>query len=335
MHPGEVVRRLDALQRRHQPTSFGFAVVKKYGDDRGGALAALLTYYGFLAVFPLLLILTTVVGYLLASSPALSERLLSSAAVDFPIIGQQLTSSIHSLRGSGVALVVGLIGLVWGSLAVTNVAQHAMAEVWNVPDVERPGFVTRLRQGLLLIGVLGGGLVATTALTTLVTIAGPSPVSRIGGMLFAVAIDVALFVAGFRVATPKAVPTRELVPGAVVAGVAWSLLQLGGGLLVGHQLRHASEVYGYFASVLGLLWWIYLGAQVTVFAAEVNVVRAKHLWPRSLVQPPMTAADVRVLGDIARQAVRRPEEHVVVSFDAPVEVVVDLTAVEEGAVEPI
>jgi uncharacterized BrkB/YihY/UPF0761 family membrane protein len=238
---------------------------------------------------------------------------------DFPIIGDQLTQSITSLRGSGLAVAVGLIFLLWGSLGVTQIAQHAMAEVWNIPGVARPSLPTRVTRGLLLFGVLGLGAALTTALASLATVSGTSVPSRVGGVLASVAANIGLYIAAFRVTTPKQVHTRDLWLGAVIAALAWSVLQVVGGYLVAHQLRHTSQVYGYFASVLGLISWLYLGAQVTIYAAELNVVRARHLWPRSIVQPPLTSADRRALTDIALQGERRPEQTVEVTFDPEAE----------------
>lgn len=321
-----VVRRLDAYQQRHRRLSFLFAVVKKYGDDRSGPLAALLAYYGFLALFPLLLLLTTILGFVLGRDPRLERAVLHSALSDFPIIGDQLRLAIRPLRGSAPALAVGLAGLVWGALGVTQVAQHAMAEVWNVPGVVRPNLVTRVLRGFGLFMVLGLGVTATTVLASLSTFGG-GPGWRLAAAVSSIALNVGLYLAAFRVTTVKSVATAELVPGAVVGGVAWSALQALGSYLVAHQLRQAGQVYGFFGSVLGLLWWLFLGAQVTLYAAELNVVWARKLWPRSLVQPPLTEADKQILVDLAVEQERRPEQSVSVSFD-------DGTDAEGPAVAP-
>jgi uncharacterized BrkB/YihY/UPF0761 family membrane protein len=137
----------------------------------------------------------------------------------------------------------------------------------------------------------------------------------VAAALVAVTADVGLYIVAFRILTPPAIPHRSLVPGAVIAGVAWAILQYVGGYLVGHQLRHSGQVYGYFASILGLIGFLYLACQITLYAAELNVVRARRLYPRSIVPPPLTAADERVLVDIAREAERRPEQRVAVEFD--------------------
>ncbi|MBV8983634.1 MAG: YihY/virulence factor BrkB family protein [Acidimicrobiia bacterium] len=310
-----VVRAIDGYQQRRRPLAFLFGVVKKFGDDRGGALAALLTYYGFLSLFPLLLLLVTALGFVVGNDPHLQQRLLHSALTDFPIIGVQIQSNIHALRANGFGLAVGVVGLLWGALGITQVGQHAMQEVWNVPGVQRPGFPVRLWRGLKLLGVLGLGVGATSVLAGLGSQGTHASLTRVGLILASVPVNIGLFVVGFRVLTGPRVPLRDHVPGAVVAGAAWSGLQALGGYLVAHQLRHASQVYGFFGVVLGLVSWIFLVAQITIYAAEVNAVRAQKLWPRSIVQPPLTAEDERALAAIARREERRPEEKVEVTFE--------------------
>jgi YihY family inner membrane protein len=311
------VRAIDRLQQRHRPAAVAVAVVRKFGDDRAGVLATSLAYSGFVAVFPLLLLLVTVLGFVLGGSEAAQDAVLRSALVEFPIVGDELVRSLHPLRGSGVALAVGIGGLAWGGLGVTQVAQHAMAEVWNVPGVRRPGFFPRLARGAIVLAVGGVGLLATSALASVATFTGSMSPGRVAAIAGSAVLNVLLFLAAFRITTTKTVPLRLLVWGAVVGGLAWTGLQALGGYLVGHQLRHASEVYGFFATVLGLLSWIFLGTRVALYAAELNVVLARQLWPRSLVQPPLTPADERTLSAIAHQEERRPEETVEVTFGDP------------------
>jgi uncharacterized BrkB/YihY/UPF0761 family membrane protein len=165
-----LLQHVDTWQQRHRAPAFAVGVVKKYGDDRGGQLAALLTYYGFLAMFPLLLVFVTVLGYLLHGNPSLRHDLLDSALADFPIVGQELRRNVSALGGNGLGLVVGLLALVWGSLGVAQVAQHVMAQVWNVPEVRRPGFGLRLVRSLLILVVLALAVGATAALTATATL---------------------------------------------------------------------------------------------------------------------------------------------------------------------
>ncbi len=236
---------------------------------------------------------------------------------DFPVVGQELRRNVGALGGNGLALVVGLLALVWGSLGVAQVAQHAMAQVWNVPGARRPGFGPRLVRSLLVLAVLALAIVGTAALTTFATLVPGGSAVPILSTALVVVLNVALYWLAFRVLTPAEIPWRDLLPGAVLGGVAWTALQALGGWLVARQLRHTSELYGTFGVVLGLLFFLYVAAQITVYAAEVNVVRARRLVPRSLAPPPLTHADETVLADVAAAEQRRPEQHVDVSFERP------------------
>ena len=315
MNPIEaVLRRVDRYQQRHALVGLPFAVVRKFGDDQGGNLATLLAWNGFFALLPLMLMLVTVLGYFLRRDPALQQRVLHSALVEFPILGTQLQQNVHSLHACGLGLVVGIAGSLWGARGVTQAGQYAMAELWNIPGTERPSFWTRQVRGLALLAVFALGLAATTLLTGLGSLGSRSAAFRLANLAASAGVNVGLFLAAFRVLTPKQVPGRRLVAGAVVAGVAWQGLLATGGYLVGHNLRHASALYGFFAVVLGLLSWLYLGSELTLYAAEVNVVLARRLWPRSLLQPPLTGPDEQVLAGLATQEERRPEESVEVNF---------------------
>jgi YihY family inner membrane protein len=308
------LRRVDRYQQTHSLLGFPFGVIKKFGDDKGGNLTTLLAWNSFFALFPLLLILVTVLGFLLSRHPTFEQRVLHSTLAQFPIIGDQLQSNIHGLRASTVGLVVGLAGFLWGARGVTQAGQHAMAEIWNIPGRQRPSFATRQVRGLLLLLVFGLGVIATTGLASLPGLTRHTLGFALANLAASATVNFGLFLLAFRVLTPRRIPTHQLVLGAAVAGVLWALLQFAGGYLVGHNLKHASQVYGFFAIVLGLLSWLYLGAEVMLYAAEVNVVRARRLWPRSILQPPLTPSDKRALADLARQEERRPEESIQVTF---------------------
>jgi uncharacterized BrkB/YihY/UPF0761 family membrane protein len=265
-------------------------------------------------LFPLLLLLVTGLGFVLGHNPDLQRRIVDSALSEFPIIGTELRNSVNALHGSGLALFIGVIGLLWGSLGVSQAAQHAMAEVWNIPGRERPGFFPRLGRSFSIIALLASGLVATTALSGVGTATGPAMFWRVLTIAASVGINAVVFFVGYRLLTPKVIETRSLVPGALLAAAGWSLIQALGGYLVAHQLRQTSEVYGFFAIVLGLVAFLSLGANLTIYAAEVNVVRARRLWPRSIVQPPLTDPDRAALREMAQREERRPEERIDVRF---------------------
>jgi len=292
--------RLDDAQRRRPATAFPVGVVRKFGDDRGGDLAALVTYYGFLSIFPLLLLFMTLTGFVLHGNPELRQDLVDSALSDFPVVGGTLQKNVDALDGNPLAVTVGIVGLVWGSLGVAQSMQHAMAEIWAVPSKARRGFLPRLGRALLLLVVLGASVLAATAASAVVAAVPGSALVPVLSVLLAPVLNVGLYVIAFRVLTPPAIPTRDLWPGAVIGGLLWTALQLVGGWLVTRQLRHASELYGFFGIVLGLLFFLFLAARLSLLAAEVNVVRSRRLWPRSLLtDDDPTDADRRALAAAA------------------------------------
>src|SRR5512132_4017815 len=194
MNPIEgTLRRVDRYQQRHGWLGFPFAVIKKFGDDKGGNLTTLLAWNGFFALFPLLLILVTTLGFLLGRHPALEQRVLHSTLAEFPIIGDQLQDNVHSLRANGIALVIGLAGFLWGARGVTQAGQHAMAEIWNVPGKHRPSFATRQVRGLLLLLVFALGVIATTTLASLAVLVGHSLAFTLANLVASAAVNTGLF----------------------------------------------------------------------------------------------------------------------------------------------
>lgn len=316
MNPIErAIRRVDAAQQRHKVSAFVFGIIKKYGDDNGGVLTANLAHSGFVSLFPLLLVMVTILGLVSSSDPALRHEALSAVAKQVPLIGQQLTSNVHELRRSSViGLVIGFLALIWGTSGLAQAGLFTMAQVWNLPGPERPGYLQRLGRAGLFLGVLGLGVIVTVLLTALGSYGHNGAGIAVLSEILAAAANIGMYFIGFRVLTPKSVPTRRLVPGAVAGGIAWTVLEALGTLLV-HHFLHSNSVYGVFGTVLGLVAWIYLGVEISVYAAEINVVLARRLWPRSIVQPPLTEADRAVLSVQALQNQRRDDQHVKVSFD--------------------
>lgn len=258
---------------------------KKFGDDQAGNLAALIAYYAFVSIFPLLLLLVTVLGIVLRDNPSLQQKVLSSALTDFPVIGDQLRANVHSLNRTGVGFAVGIIGTLLGARGVTNAIQNAMNSVWAVPRDERPGFPFSVLRSFGMLGVLGVGVLATTALSGFGTWGGRVFGGVVGSVLaiaLSLLVNIGLFWLGLRLATAPSVRGRDLRNGAVLAAIVWQTLQTLGVYFVTHTLRHASSLYGTFGLVLGLVAWLYLQAQLTLYAVEADVVRTRGLWPRSL-----------------------------------------------------
>jgi YihY family inner membrane protein len=285
MNPFEkLMRHFDAAQQRFRPAALIFGVVKKFGDDNAGILVSNLAFSAFLCVFPLLLLLVTVLNIVLAGDPGARNSLLHSTLHEFPVIGSQLGSQIHGLqRSSVIGLIVALLGLLWGTTGLAQSGLFSMSQVWNLPGPDRPNFVTRLGRSFAFLAVLGSGLIVTTGLAGFGTFGRHNLVLGILSEVLAIVVNIATYFGAFRVLTPKVVHSRQLVAGAILGGVGWTILQAIGGYLIGHDLRNDSTTYGTFGVVLGLVAWIYLGSQVTIYAAELNTVLARHLWPRGLV----------------------------------------------------
>jgi membrane protein len=310
----DTLDKVDRAQQRRPFLAFPFAVVKKFGDDKAGYLAALIAYYTFFSMFPLLLVFVTVLGWVLHGNQGLTKSIEGSILGQFPVIGNQI--KIGTLHGSGAALAVGLVGAMWGGLGGVKAAQNAMDTVWNIPQKFRPNFVTSLLRSLYMLGVLGVAAVGSTVLTGIATGGGSFGIAlKIVGLLAAVALNFGVFLFAFKILTVATITWRDVLPGAVVAAVVWQALQIAGTYIVGTKVASAGQTYGTFALVIVLLSWIYLGAQVFLYAAEINAVRARHLWPRALRNSPQTDADEMALRREARQEERVPPEQVDVRFE--------------------
>jgi YihY family inner membrane protein len=314
MNPVErALRKVDVTQQRYTPTAFVFGVVKKYGDDNGGVLVSNLAYSAFVSLFPLLLVLVTILDLVVSVNASFRTDVLNAVANQVPLIGKTLTGSVHQRHRSTVGLIVGVIGLIWGSSGLAQSGLFTMEQVWNLPGPARPGYVQRLGRAGLFLCLLGGGVIVTTLLASLSTygLKGFWLVSLTD--VLAAAFNIGMYIGAFRVLTPKGVPTHHLLPGAITGGILWTVLQVLGTYLIHHYL-HSDTVYGVFGIVLGLLAWVYLAVEITVFSAEINVVLARRLWPRSIIQPPLTEADRSSMALQALQNQRRPEQHIEVTF---------------------
>lgn len=311
---------LDRFQQSRTVPAFVAAVIKKFGDDGAGNLAALIAYYAFVSLFPLLLVFVTILGYVLEGNPHLKEEILEGTLGKFPLLSDQL--KLHSLSGSGPALAIGIVLTLLAGLGVTGASQTALNRIWAVPFSKQPNFLTSRLRGIALLLTLG-------ALTIVSTIAGgfvgasessgSGAWALIAGVVVALVANLVLFASAFKLLTATALSWRNVLPGAAVASVLWTLLQYFGGLYVSHELKHTGPLYGSFAFVLGLLAWLYLGAQLTLLSAEVNVVLARRLWPRSLFAPGLLDADRRATRAAVRAQNRNAGERIEVHFEDPKE----------------
>jgi membrane protein len=303
------VRAFDRFQRRHRPLAIAIAVLRNFSDQRAGAWAVQIAYYGFFSLFPLLLAFVSILGFVLHSDASARQSIVDSALRQFPIIG----AHPGRLAGTGVGLGIGLIGTLWSGLGVTLAVENAFDWVYAVAPRSQPNFFSKRWRALKLMAVVGVLQVVSTVVAGAVSGGFGGVLVTVLGLLIALVLNLVLFFAVFRFLIPNLIPTRELWPGIILAAVGWEILQSVGGLYVAHVVKGASETYGTFATVIGLFAWLYLGARVVVYAAEINVVLTRGLWPRSIVDPP-EPADRRARAALAKMEERDDKETVDVTF---------------------
>jgi len=309
-----VIRKADRFQQDHGVFGFPFAVVQKFGNDQAGSKAALIAYYGLFALFPLLLLFTTILGYALRDNEKLRKNLIDSALGNFPIIGPQLQSHIHGLAGSVSAVVIGSLLLIYGAIGLGLATQSAMNVVWNIPYVRWPSIYLRYLRALLVLVLLALSTIGLTVLTGFATLVSHGRIATGLLLVGSLALNFCLILVAFKVLTADALNWRDIAFGAALATVFWQTLQLIGSWYVGRELQHSTNTYGFFGIVIVLLTWIYLGAQLFLLAAEINVVQRYRLWPRSMTQPPLTEADRLVFERLAQMEIRRPEVTLEIGF---------------------
>lgn len=316
-----VTAQLDRFQRRHPWAGFPLAVVYKYFDDFGPYLAGLLTYYGVVSLFPLLLLASTILGIVLAGHPDLQHELISSALNQFPVIGGELASP-KQIGGGTTGLVIGIVGLLYGSLGVAQAFQYACNTVWGVPRNSRPNPFQARGRGLLLLAVAGLAMLGTTVLSIL----GGTEAGELGWAVKAavlaasLVINISVYIFAFRLATARPLTVRHVAPGAIAAAVIWQLLQSFGVIYVNRVVKHATPTNGVFALVLGLVAFLFLTATAVVLCVEINVVRVNRLHPRSLLTPftdnvVLTSGDRRAYVRQAKAQRSKGFQRVHVTFD--------------------
>jgi len=310
---------LDGLQRRNRAVGLIVAVIYKYADDQGGYLAALIAYYGFVSLFPLLLLLTTGLGVVLAGRPDLQDQILHSTLSQFPVIGSQLHQP-QGLSGGVAAVVIGILGALYGGLGVGQAIQNAMDSIWAVPRDRRPNPIRSRLRSLLLLLVLGSAAIAATLLSAVGQVTGSLGVfGKIVAGVAAVAINAVICLVAYRVATARDLTYRQVLPGALAAAFVWQVLQSFGAGFVGHTVKKASAINSVFALVLGLLGFLLLVSVTLVLCAEINVVLVERLHPRALLSPftddaDLTTADRRVYAKKVRAERIKGSQRISVRF---------------------
>ncbi len=278
------LKSLDKFQQRHKTIAFPAAVFKKYGEDEGGHLTALITYYSFLSLFPLLLAVASATQIFLKNNEHLRAKVIESISHYFPVISDELQSNIHTMHKTGIALLIGILVTLYGARGGADAIRHAFNQIWHVPRKTRPGFPASVLNSLLIIFVGGGGLVLASTLSGYASGLNPLLSFRVLPIAISFITLVGVFYLVFSLGITSRQPRRrDLFFSALIAAIGVQVLQIIGFYLISHELRNLSNLYGAFAIVLGMIFWIYLQVQVLIFAALSGAVRAKRLWPRSLI----------------------------------------------------
>lgn len=319
-----LVDRVDGFQRRHRWLGKPIGVIYKFFDDQGGYLAAVLTYYAFVAIFPILLIASSVLGFVLQGHPSLQQEILSSALAQFPIVGDQLGRP-EGIQGSTSAVVLGTLTALYGVVGLGQAAQNAVNVTWAIPRNSRLNPVVSRLRSLVWLVMAGLALVLIAVLTSLgshLDVFGAELGTGVRWLAVAtsVALNAGVLAMMMRLSTPQKERLREVIPGAAAIAVLWQLLQVLGGVYVEHVINKAGQMNAVFAVVLGLVALLYIASVIAMLGLEINVVLAKRLYPRALLTPftdavQLTEADKRVYREYAQAQRHKGFERVRVSFE--------------------
>lgn len=315
---------MDEFQRAHAVLGFPIGVIYKYIDDQGAYLAAILTYYAFVAIFPMLLIASSVLGFLLQNDADRQAALLDSALAQFPIVGTQLGRP-EGLTGSTSAVVVGSLTALYGLLGLGQAAQNALNVAWAVPRNSRFNPIVGRVRGFVSLVLAAFAVLVITAGTSLLANLGSFGIELAGTLtwltkLASIAVSTAVLAMLMRFTTARRPSFRASLPGAAVIAVTWHLLQVLGGEYVQRVIGKASAMNGVFALVLGLIALLFLFSALAVLGVEVNVVLDRRLYPRALLTPftdavQLTEADRRAYTAYAQAQRHKGFQRVRVSFD--------------------
>jgi membrane protein len=315
---------VDDFQRKHRVVGFPLGVVYKYFDDQGAYLAATLSYYAFVAIFPLMLLGSSILGLVLRGEPQWQEAILDSALAQFPIIGDQLGRP-EGLQGSVTGVAIGALAALYGCLGLGQALQNTQHVVWGVPRNSRPNPIYARVKTLLLLLTAGLSLVTVSVLATVASTTDLLSEALDTSIRFALPVLTVLLVGAFLTALFRFAATGQhsyarAAPGGFALALMWQGLQFLGARYVESVLVDASSMNKTFGLVLGLIGFLWIGAVMAVLAMEINVVLARRLWPRALLTPftdnvELTDADRRAYASYARMQRHKGFERVAVSWE--------------------
>jgi membrane protein len=262
--------RVQELRKRSHTADVVVETAEGFRVHRTGRNAALLSHYGFLSVFPLFLVAATVLGFVLHGNPTLQKDILDSALNELPFVGQTIGTNPAALEGSVVVLVLGLATAVWASLRAFVGIQGALDDIAEVPLDDRPNLLFSRLRALRGIAVVGGGQIVTVVLASLAGVATVAVINRVLLVVAAVVVNTGVLAVSYRWLCSQPQTWRDVIRGAITAGVLFAALQVVGATVVQRAIAKASPVYGNFASVIALLSWLSLHALVGLGGAELN-----------------------------------------------------------------
>lgn len=306
----QFTRRFDLYQRKRPWLAFPLGVIKKFTEDKAGYLASLVAYFGFFSLFPLMLAFTSVLGFVI-TDPAKQREFSDAAADQIPVIGTTIRDTAGRLEGSTIAIVVGLAIALWSGLRIVDAMQNALNDVWDLPRIARPKLVERRVKGVLMLGLIGGGLVGSIAASNVAAFVDVIPgLGKLAIWAGSALVSILLYLVSFQLLTDVHLPWRDLWPGAIFGGVSWWALQTFGSAWIINQQQGAGETYGQFAAIIALLAFLFLAAQLSIVGAEISVVKARRLWPRSFTKGEFTRADLSAFEYLAAST-QQDENYVV------------------------
>lgn len=258
------------LRARSRTADVAIHAAEGFRKHRSGRNAALIAHFGFLSVFPLFLVFTTVLGFVLQSHEQLREDIIDSALAELPFVGQQIADDPSKLQGSAIVLVLGLALALWGGMKAFVAVHTALDDIGELRLDERANLVATRLRALLGMAYIGGAQAGTAVLTSLASVTGVHIIGKVLLLISTTAINIGVLTLSYRWLRTTRPSWRSVMPGAIVGGVLFEVLQLAGVLLVGRAIANASPVYGNFASVIGLLTWLSLHAVIALGGAEIN-----------------------------------------------------------------
>jgi uncharacterized BrkB/YihY/UPF0761 family membrane protein len=273
-------KRVMAWRARSQPVDVAVQAADGFRRHRTGRNAALISHFGFLSVFPLLLVFTTVLGFVLQNDASARKRIVGSALEQLPFVGKQIAKDPGTLHGNAVVLVLGLLVSLWAGMKAFVAVHSALDDIAETPLDDRSSLVTTRLRALLGMGYIGGAQVGTAILASIAGVTGIPVISKVLLLVGTTAINTAILGLSYRWLRTDKPEWRSLLPGAVTGGIIFAILQFVGVAIVARQVAHATPVYGDFAAVIGLLYWLSLHAMVALGGAELNAALTADAPPR-------------------------------------------------------